>query len=387
MDYFVFGDVDSRDYNVWVYPQEIDSAPQREYQEVVVAGRNGTLTIDGGRYENIDHVYQCIIFSATAENDLIDFRNAIVSQIDYKRLEDSIHTNEFYEARFMEEFKPIVEEGRGAAKFEIKFNRKPQRYLKTGETAVTFPDGGESSPNYVPYPYARGTVTTGGITFTDNGDGTITANGTATATASYTLVNSLVLPQGRYIMTGDDDDETTSSQNITAILFNWNTASGVSVWNRGKNVTPVFDVTEENHTIASLRIRIAAGRTVNNQVFRPMICLESEYTGKWIPYWNPETQIYNPTRFEAKPLLKVTGYGTLGIGDRSVIITGTAGQEIYIDCEIMEAWSLNGSVIIPRNDYVQYVGNKFPVLASGVNGISMSGNITRVEVVPRWWRL
>ena len=63
MDYFVFGDVDSRDYNVWVYPSEIDSAPQREYSEIVIAGRNGTLTIDGGRYENIDHVYQGIIFS------------------------------------------------------------------------------------------------------------------------------------------------------------------------------------------------------------------------------------------------------------------------------------------------------------------------------------
>lgn len=95
--------------------------------------------------------------------------------------------------------------------------------------------------------------------------------------------------------------------------------------------------------------------------------------------------ITNPTRFEAKPLLKVTGYGTLGVGDRSVIITGTAGQEIYIDCEIMEAWQMSGTAIIPRNDYVQYVGNQFPVLASGVNGISMSGNITRVEVTPRWW--
>lgn len=95
--------------------------------------------------------------------------------------------------------------------------------------------------------------------------------------------------------------------------------------------------------------------------------------------------ITNPTRFDAKPLLKVTGYGTLGVGNRSVVITGTAGQVIYIDCEIMEAWEMNGSAIIPRNDYVQYVGNKFPVLASGVNGISISGHITKVEVTPRWW--
>lgn len=110
-------------------------------------------------------------------------------------------------------------------------------------------------------------------------------------------------------------------------------------------------------------------------------------SGETVTTFTTNGNITNPTAFEAKPLLKVTGYGTLGVGDRSVIITGTAGQVIYIDCEIMEAWSLNGSAIIPRNDYVQYVGNKFPVLASGVNGISMSGNITRVEVTPRWWRL
>lgn len=110
-------------------------------------------------------------------------------------------------------------------------------------------------------------------------------------------------------------------------------------------------------------------------------------SGETAIVFTADGSITNPTQFEANPMLKVTGYGTLGVGDRSVIITGTAGQVIYIDCEIMEAWSMSGSAIIPRNDYVQYVGNKFPVLASGVNGISMSGNITRVEVTPRWWRL
>ena len=142
MDYFTFGDLDSRDYNVWIFPQAIDSAPQREYSEVVIAGRNGTLTMDGGRYENIDHLYQGIVISDDVESDLTDFRNALVKQIDYQRLADSLHADEYYEARFMEMFEPILSEGRTAAKFEIKFNRKPQRYLKSGETAVTFTANG-----------------------------------------------------------------------------------------------------------------------------------------------------------------------------------------------------------------------------------------------------
>ena len=238
--YLTFGDVDSRDYNVWIAPQETDSAPQREYSEIVIAGRNGTLIMDEGRYQNVEQMYTGVICSDTRESDLIAFRNDLSARIGYQRLGDSVHPDEFYEARFMEVFEPTFTQGRNASKFDLKFNRKPQRFLISGEEAVAF-----------------------------------TGNG-----------------------------------NIT-----------------------------------------------------------------------------NPTKFASEPLIKVTGYGTLGIGDRTVIITGNAGQEIYIDCEIMEAWEQSGNVIIPRNDHIQYVGQNFPRLESGENGISMSGTITKIELTPRWWRL
>lgn len=41
--------------------------------------------------------------------------------------------------------------------------------------------------NVLPYPYSQSTITDNGITFTDNGDGSITINGTATAGANYIL--------------------------------------------------------------------------------------------------------------------------------------------------------------------------------------------------------
>lgn len=43
--------------------------------------------------------------------------------------------------------------------------------------------------NLIPYPYADTTKTIGGITFTDNGDGSITANGTATSNAVFYFTN------------------------------------------------------------------------------------------------------------------------------------------------------------------------------------------------------
>lgn len=47
----------------------------------------------------------------------------------------------------------------------------------TGKTVKT--------TNLIPYPYVNGTVTVNGITFTNNGDGSITVNGTATGFASF----------------------------------------------------------------------------------------------------------------------------------------------------------------------------------------------------------
>ena len=46
--------------------------------------------------------------------------------------------------------------------------------------------------NLIPYPYLNTTLTKNGITFTDNGDGSITANGTATDNAVFYLPFSLL---------------------------------------------------------------------------------------------------------------------------------------------------------------------------------------------------
>lgn len=46
-----------------------------------------------------------------------------------------------------------------------------------------------SSKNLIPYPYKDSTLTKNGITFTDNGDGSVTMNGTATATAVFRIID------------------------------------------------------------------------------------------------------------------------------------------------------------------------------------------------------
>lgn len=89
--------------------------------------------------------------------------------------------------------------------------------------------------------------------------------------------------------------------------------------------------------------------------------------------------INNPTRFNAKPLIRVYGTGTVGIGSQTITIS-QADSYTDIDCEMMECFK--GAV--SKNQYVSFSGYDFPELKPGNNGVTLSG-VTRVEITPRWW--
>lgn len=91
--------------------------------------------------------------------------------------------------------------------------------------------------------------------------------------------------------------------------------------------------------------------------------------------------MFNPTYFDAKPLIRAYGTGSFTINDITVTIT-SANEYTDIDCEIMDAFK--GSVNCNGN--IETTDNKFPVLTSGENTISMTG-ITQLEITPRWWEI
>lgn len=100
--------------------------------------------------------------------------------------------------------------------------------------------------------------------------------------------------------------------------------------------------------------------------------------------------IENPTDFESRPLLVVTGYGTLTVGQRTLTIAEGpqgASQVLCIDCESQEAWEESGAGRASRNDYIQNAGEAFPGLAAGENDIICGSNISQVKITPRWWRI
>ncbi len=87
--------------------------------------------------------------------------------------------------------------------------------------------------------------------------------------------------------------------------------------------------------------------------------------------------LFNPTYYEALPIIRAYGTGSFSINDVTVTIT-SANEYTDIDCEIMNAYK--GNVNCNNNIVI----SSFPVLKSGVNNITMTG-ITRLEITPKWW--
>ena len=90
----------------------------------------------------------------------------------------------------------------------------------------------------------------------------------------------------------------------------------------------------------------------------------------------------NPTNFPAKPLIRVYGNGSVQVGDTIATVQNNADGYVDIDCESMNCYDTTGG----RNADVSFSGNDFPELASGDNGILLTGP-SRVEITPRWWEL
>ena len=107
--------------------------------------------------------------------------------------------------------------------------------------------------------------------------------------------------------------------------------------------------------------------------------IEKEYT--------TSGSILNPTNFASKPLIKVTGTGTVGLGDETITVTGTSSQVIYIDSDIHDAYEYSGSSIVNANGKVSFTSTDFPEIQPGESGITLGSGISKVEITPRWWTI
>lgn len=137
--YFIYDNIDTRNYQgIVVSEDEVDSSPARVYDEITIAGKNGTLLLDAKRYENVIHSYDVVVYGNYV-NNLIQLRNDLLSKVGYKTLRDGFNPDEKYLAVVTASLNPNQKKQRNAGSMHIEFSRKPQRFLISGDSPYGFP--------------------------------------------------------------------------------------------------------------------------------------------------------------------------------------------------------------------------------------------------------
>lgn len=142
INHIIYAGKSSIDFGITISGEGTFNTPRRRYTEVVVPGRSGALLIDEGAFDNIEVKYPALI-----KDDMParwkEFINFAASMPGYQRLEDTYNPYEYRMAQINTE---TVMETAGynncSGLFDIVFNCKPQRFLKSGEQAVTYTSNG-----------------------------------------------------------------------------------------------------------------------------------------------------------------------------------------------------------------------------------------------------
>lgn len=168
-NYVYFANKNLDEYNTFVTNAGVYSAPARNYDSIPVAGRNGNLLFENNKFENVEQSYPIIILNGFNEN-YAALKSFLLSQRGYCRLSDTFYPDEFYMATFkqFDSIKQSFLDGDMGSCILI-FERKPQRYLKSGEKRLEMTAAGniKNPTKFTSLPlirtYGSGTLTIGDV--------------------------------------------------------------------------------------------------------------------------------------------------------------------------------------------------------------------------------
>lgn len=133
---FSFNGVSSETMGLYVGGQNTFGSPQRDVTKVSIPGRNGDLVRDNGRFLNSEISYNIVAMEDFAETAMA-VRNWLLSVKGYARLEDTYHPDHFRMARVADTIAFETSAYNQTGKAQVVFDCKPQKFLKSGESAKT----------------------------------------------------------------------------------------------------------------------------------------------------------------------------------------------------------------------------------------------------------
>ena len=434
---FTFDGQNSLNYGVYISGEAVYNAPERSVQMVTIPGRNGTLAIDQGRFENIEVTYPAGLFSDTQPNyaaDVQAFRNMLASRYSYAKLTDTYHTDEFRLGLYKSGLDVSPALYNTAGEFGITFDCKPQRFLMSGEFENLITPWGTTTTDTGTIVTFIGTESTGIKSISQSGTGSVHRTGknlfdpenvlyhlavsnTQMKCITYVGAVTVYIPckpstqytiskkAGQRFIVASTANKPASQEPLLNELH-YGTATSLTittdasanylcalVWLNGVDTCPMTEMLD------SIQIELGATATAYEPYVGETYTLPAEITtlvgtnniwadtGTVTVDYGDMPGLINPTMFSSKPLIKTTGYGTVKVNDTTITITGTAGQVIYIDCNTMEIYKLVNGEPTTAASLVSFSTNEFPELTPGANKILYAGHIAAVTVTPRWWRI
>lgn len=149
INYFMYGDKSSLDFGVWISGESTFASPEKDVDTVSIPGRNGTLTLDNHRFQNVIIPYNAFIVDDFARN-FDAFKAYLNSRKGYQKLADTYHPDHFRLARFVSAIEPEMTQFNRHGKFVVNFDCDPRCFLKSGDRLHAIISG-ESIRNATPF--------------------------------------------------------------------------------------------------------------------------------------------------------------------------------------------------------------------------------------------
>ena len=144
---FYIDGVDAASAGIHLQKPIVFSEAVPNVESKTIPGRNGALIFDTGSYKNRNGSASCFCLQDDVEAAISSAGRFLMVGHGYRRLETSDDPNHYWMAR-VENSPQIEMRLRVIAPFEIEFDCKPQRFLKSGENKTSFTSSGSISNQY-----------------------------------------------------------------------------------------------------------------------------------------------------------------------------------------------------------------------------------------------
>lgn len=414
----IFGNVDSSEYGIYVSGEGVYNAPQRAVEFVKVPGRNGDIAMDQGRFENITVTYPAMYIGEDQEEfreKLMEYRNAILSQKGYQKLEDTYHPEEYRMGVYADGLEvDSVFTYQIGGEFKLKFNCKPQRWLTVGALPIPV-DSGDVLQNPTPFDSGPLLEITGYGSVSFNGYTVDLENAVLGPTllldsfyesgvSGGTSISHEVIKDLDKALFNAGDTITVNASKIRTQFYSKNVrcyvksqsgsgaseGSGAVLWNDDPYMSDIqISFTDIDFTAGTSATKTYTYTVVyqnQSNVEIGSIQMEATIAYSYSSQYDEHYLIFTSTVTAVSGTYPPRGnsiYGGKTMVDSSLSILG---NPTYIDCDLGEAYRVDDGVPVSLNSKVA-LGSDLPNLAPGMNKIIFDNTITDLKIAPRWWRV